>query len=154
MRVFSAFQDLLSDVNSGLNAGPLNAVNAGFPSPARDYEEKKLDLNKEFIKHPAATFFLRCKSDAMTGAGIFFDDLLIVDRSLNAKDGDIVIAYYRGNFMVRRLGFSFGLSRFKNKKNRVVLLAENENYKSVTVGRNDELLIWGIVSSVVHKFRS
>jgi DNA polymerase V len=78
-------------------------VPAGFPSPAEDFVEGSLDLNKHLIDHPAATFFLRVSGDSMIGVGIHADDLLIVDRSLKAKNDDIVIAILHGELTVKRL---------------------------------------------------
>lgn len=161
MGVFSVFQNQSENVINNQNTVQVPAVNAGFPSPAQDYEEKKLDLNQKFIKHPAATFFVRCKTEAMSGAGVFFDDLLIVDRSLDAKAGDVVVAYYDGKFVVRRLTFSNkkskkagGVTVLPNpNKNRVVLEAENKKYKPLAVEGDEDFMLWGVVSCVVHSYR-
>jgi DNA polymerase V len=78
-------------------------VPAGFPSPAADYEEDKLDLNKHLIRHPAATFFVRSIGDSMLGAGIHCGDLLVVDRSLEPRDRSVVIAAVNGELTVKRI---------------------------------------------------
>lgn len=76
---------------------------AGFPSPADNMIERKLDLNELIVKHPASTFFVRVAGDSMIDAGIHEDDILVIDRSLNAKNGDIILAILNGEFTVKRL---------------------------------------------------
>ena len=93
-------------------------VSAGFPSPAGDYEESRLDLNRYLVKNPAATFFVRVTGDSMVGAGIHHDDILVVDRSLEPKTGNVVIAALDGELTVKRI-------RIRRKK--VFLEPENEN---------------------------
>jgi DNA polymerase V len=116
-------------------------VSAAFPSPAADYEEKKLDLNKHLIKNPAATFFVKASGDSMIGAGIHNGDLLIVDRSLDPKDKSIVIAVVSGEFTVKRLRIS---------KRKIILESENENYPARQIGEEAEFEVWGVVTNVVH----
>jgi len=117
-------------------------VPAGFPSPAADYEEHKLDLNKHLIKNPAATFFVRVTGDSMEGAGIYHEDLLIVDRSLEPKDKNVVIAVVNGELTVKRI-------RIKNKK--ITLEPENENYSVQEITEDTEFEVWGVVTNVIHK---
>ena len=81
----------------------ISKVPAGFPSPADDYVEERVDLNAHLIKHPSATFFLRVKGESMTGAGIFDNDLVIVDRSLDPMSGSVVIAVIDGELTIKRL---------------------------------------------------
>ena len=116
-------------------------VSAGFPSPAADYEESKLDLNKHLIKNPPATFFVRVTGDSMVGAGIHHADLLIVDRSLEPKDKSVVIAVVNGELTVKRI-------RIKGKK--ITLEAENENYCARQITEETEFEVWGIVTNVIH----
>ena len=116
-------------------------VRAGFPSPADDYIERHLDLNKHLIKHPAATFFVTASGDSMTGAGIASGDMLVVDRSLEATHGAIVIAAINGELTVKRLSRSAG---------RVQLLPENTQYKPIEITQEEELVIWGVVTYVIH----
>jgi DNA polymerase V len=114
---------------------------AGFPSPADDYCDGKLDLNKYLIRKPAATFFVRVTGDSMTGAGIHDGDLLVVDRSLEAKSGRVVIAVINGEMTVKRLF---------QKGDRYYLKAENSSYPAIELKELDDLTIWGVVTSVVH----
>ncbi|MGH7261315.1 MAG: LexA family protein [Nitrospiraceae bacterium] len=116
-------------------------VPAGFPSPADDYLEGKLDLNQHLIKHPAATFFVRVTGDSMTGAGIHSGDLLIVDRSLEPADNSVIIAIVDGELTVKRLC---------QRQGRFVLLPDNDKYPPVDI-REDAFEVWGVVTHVVHK---
>jgi len=117
-------------------------VTAGFPCPAEDFIEGSLDLNRHLIDHPAATFFLRVSGDSMTGAGIYADDLLIVDRSLKAKNNDIVIAVLYGDLTVKSL---------IKKGERWLLHAENPNYPDLELPEDAE--IWGVVTNAIRGFR-
>jgi DNA polymerase V len=117
-------------------------VQAGFPSPADDYIERYLDLNSEFIKHPSATFLLKATGESMIDAGIFPDDVLIVDRSLTPSDGSIVIAALNGELTVKRL------SRANNK---VRLLPANPSFQPIDITEDQEMVIWGVVTLVLHK---
>jgi DNA polymerase V len=117
-------------------------VPAGFPSPAADYEEDKLDLNELLIKHPVATFFVRAIGDSMVGAGIHCGDLLVVDRSLEARDRSVVIAVVNGELTVKRI---------RIRKKKITLEPENESYRAQEINENMEFEVWGIVTSVIHK---
>ncbi len=119
----------------------LSRIKAGFPSPAEDYLDRKLDLNEFLIKHPAATFFVKVKGDSMTGAGIHSGDILIVDRSIEAKDGKIVVAILNGEFTVKR---------FQQQKNKISLVAENQQYKPIDITPGTDFEVWGVVVHVIH----
>jgi len=121
----------------------LGGVSAGFPSPAEDYTDRKLDLNELLIKNEAATFFVRVDGDSMIGAGIHHDDILVVDRSREAVSGDIVIAILDGELTVKRLVKESQYGR---------LVAENPNYPSIEITEEIGCEIWGVVTSVVHQF--
>ncbi|HCE6135882.1 TPA: translesion error-prone DNA polymerase V autoproteolytic subunit [Legionella pneumophila] len=117
-------------------------VQAGFPSPADDYIERYLDLNSEFIKHPAATFLLRATGDSMIEAGIFSNDILVVDRSLEPVDGKIIIAALNGELTVKRLSCQNG---------KVQLISANPNYKPIDITGEEDMVIWGVVTLVLHE---
>ena len=117
-------------------------VSAGFPSPAADYEEDKLDLNKHLIKHPAATFFVRVIGDSMVGAGIYCGDLLVIDRSLEPRDKSVVIAVVNGELTVKRI---------RMRKQKITLEPENENYSAQQINEDEEFEVWGVVTNVIHK---
>ena len=119
------------------------AVSAGFPSPADDYLEGSLDLNEHFIRHPAATFYVKASGDSMRGAGIFDGDLLIVDRAVSCPDGSIVVA---------RLGDEFTLKRILRKGDRVFLSPENEAFQPIEVTEDSDCEIWGRVIGSVRRY--
>ena len=120
----------------------LGRLPAGFPSPADDYIEGKLDLNRHLIKHPAATFFVRVTGDSMLEAGIHSSDILIVDRSLEAIDGNVIVAALDGELTVKRL----------YKRNNVLrLLPANKNYQPIEILAHQSFEIWGVVTNVIHK---
>jgi DNA polymerase V len=116
------------------------SVQAGFPSPADDYMEEKLDLNRFLIKNPSATFYVKVEGVSMVGAGIYPKDILIVDRSLRAKNNDIIIALVEGEFTVKRLSL---------QGDTVLLVAENAVYKPLDVSGTD-FQVWGVVTYVIH----
>ena len=121
----------------------LAQVAAGFPSPADDYLDRDLDLHELLIQHPAATFYVRLAGDSMQGAGLYDGDLLIVDRSLEPKHADIVIAVLNGELTVK----------FPFKQGRLVQLRPaNHHYPIITVTPDQELLIWGVVTGSIRQF--
>ena len=114
-------------------------VPCGFPSPAQDYVEDRLDLNKLLIRHPSATYFIKVSGESMHGAGISDGDLLVVDRSLSAVHGDIVIAAVEGEFTVKRLQL----------RPVVQLNPMNSAYSPIVVGNEDTLDIFGVVTYII-----
>jgi DNA polymerase V len=118
-------------------------VQAGFPSPADDHLEDQLDLNKHLIHHQEATFFVRAQGESMLGAGIHPGDILVVDKSLVAKSGKIVIAVVDGEFTVKRL---------HKYKGNITLKAENPEFDDIVISEGSELIIWGVVTSVIHQY--
>jgi DNA polymerase V len=118
------------------------SVCAGFPSPAADYTDVPLDLNTHLVKHPAATFFVRCAGDSMINAGIYTGDTLIVDRSVRPVDGSVIIANLAGDFTVKRL---------KLQGSHALLVPENPKYKPInTQAFGDDFIVWGVVTYVIH----
>ncbi len=122
----------------------LSRISAGFPSPADDFLEKKLDLFEELVRHPAATFYVRAEGESMTGAGIFSGDTLIVDRALEARDGDIVVAVVDGELLVKYL---------EKQGDGIRLRAANPAYKPLEVQGEMDFEVWGVVTNVFHKVR-
>ena len=117
-------------------------VQAGFPSPADNYIESKIDLNEHLVKHPSSTFFVKVDGLSMIDAGIYPGDILIVDKSLNAKSGQIVIAILNSEFTVKTLIFD------KNKK---YLQPANKDYKTIDLDEYEDYQIWGVVVYIIHK---
>ena len=120
----------------------LDSVSAGFPSPATDYMENKLDLNEYLVKHPAATFIVKANGPSMIEAGILSGDLLIVDRSVTPKSDNIVIASVFGDLTVKKL---------RKKGSALFLVSANNEYSSIEVREEMECFIWGVVTYVIHK---
>src|SRR5262245_39199254 len=118
-------------------------VAAGFPSPADDYLEGRIDLNEHLIRHPAATFFVRVSGDSMTGAGIHDGDLLIVDRAAEVVSGCIVVA---------RVHDEFTLKRIRKEGRRVFLVPENAQYPPIEVTEGSDFEIWGRVTGSVREY--
>jgi DNA polymerase V len=118
-------------------------VKAGFPSPADDFIELSIDLNKHLIKHKDTTFFVTVKGHSMKNVGIFDGDLLVVDKSLEPTDGKICICQIDDNFTVKRI---------KIERRIVWLIAENEDYPPIKVTPENEFIIWGIVTSSIKQF--
>ncbi len=121
-----------------------NRVSAGFPSPAQDYIEQALDLNALCIKHPAATFFVRVEGDSMLEAGIHPGDILVVDRSLQAEHGDIIIASLYGEMTVKELAL----------RPQLRLLPRNKAYQAIDLADGCDLTIFGVVTHAIHTLRN
>lgn len=119
-------------------------IRAGFPSPAQDYVDGILDLNKELIQHPAATFYARVVGDSMS-PGIAEGDLLVVDRSLNATDDCIAVCCVNDEFTIKRLDLT------QKGKGFIRLLPDNPKYEPITVTEDDNFILWGVVRYVIHK---
>ncbi len=122
----------------------MSKVSAGFPSPADDYLEKNLSIDKLLIKNQASTFLIRVGGDSMINIGIYEGDILIIDRSLDAKNKDIVIASIFDELTVKRLIFDI--------QGNPQLKAENPLYSNIEIKNKEDLIIWGVVTSAIHQF--
>lgn len=119
----------------------MESVSAGFPSPADDYIDNKLDLNEFLIKNPSATFFVRVTGDSMVNAGIYSGDILVVDRSIEAKNGYVIIAVIDGELLVKRL---------RQTKKKIFLYPENSNFTPIEITSQMNFEVWGVVTNVIH----
>ncbi|PPR48644.1 MAG: LexA repressor [Alphaproteobacteria bacterium MarineAlpha5_Bin5] len=119
----------------------IDSVSAGFPSPATDYLESKLDLNEYLVKHPAATYIVKANGPSMIKAGIMSGDLLIVDRSITPRNENIVIASIFGDLTVKKI---------RKKDTSLFLVSANQEYPSIEVKEEMECFIWGVVTYVIH----
>ena len=119
----------------------IDKVSAGFPSPASDYMELKLDLNDYLISHPAATFIVKANGTSMINSNIHSGDLLVVDKSLTPKNNSIVIASIFGDLTVKKL---------KKKYKKIFLVPSNSNYPSFEVKEEMDCFVWGVVTYVIH----
>ena len=117
-------------------------ISAGFPSPADDFKEVRISLDKELVKNKESTFYARVSGDSMIGAGLDDGDLLVIDRSLSPENGKIAVCFIDGEFTVKRI---------KKEKNKVYLIPENKKYKPLEIKEEDQLIMWGIVEYVIKK---
>ena len=125
----------------------LPEIKAGFPSPAQDYVENGIDLNRELVKNPSSTFFGRARGNSMEGAGIFDGDLLIIDKSLEPREGAIAVCFIDGEFTLKRIHFE----KHDGQVTAIWLQPENEEFSPIKVTQDNQFIIGGIV---VHSVRS
>ena len=118
------------------------SASAGFPSPAENYVEEKLNLNSYLIKNKESSFFVRVSGDSMINVGIFDNDILIVDRSLDPKRQSIVIVSIDGELVIKKL--------MKDQSKNYYLKSENSNYPNIKLNSNRDTIIWGVVTYVIH----
>lgn len=118
-------------------------VKAGFPSPAEDFSELSIDLNVELLRNPSATFFSRVNGDSMQDMGINHGDLLVIDKSMEPRDGKIAVCYIDGEYTLKKI---------KIDKDCCWLIPANEKYKTVKVTAENEFIVWGIVTYVIKSF--
>ncbi|MFN4082908.1 MAG: LexA family protein [Bacteroidia bacterium] len=134
------------DIYSAINTSSLelpyvqSGISAGFPSPALDFVDISIDLNKHLIKHPSATFYGRVKGNSLKNAGISDGDLLVIDRSLNPTNGKIAVCYIDGEFTAKRILL---------KKDELWLMPENEDYQPIKIEEDNNFIVWGIVTHVI-----
>ena len=119
-------------------------ISAGFPSPADDFKEIRISLDKELVKNQESTFYARVCGDSMIDAGLHDGDLLVIDRSLNPENGRIAVCYIDGDFTVKRI---------IKREEELYLKPENKNYKEIKIEKEDTLIIWGLVTYVIKKIK-
>jgi len=117
-------------------------ISAGFPSPADDFKEIRISLDKELVKNSESTFYARVSGDSMEDAGLSDGDLIIIDKSLNAENNKIAVCFIDGEFTVKRI---------KKEKGKFYLMPENKKYKPIELSEDNELIIWGVVEYVIKK---
>lgn len=119
-------------------------IRAGFPSPAQDYMEQAIDLNKELIRHPASTFYGRVVGDSMKDEGIEEGDILVIDKSLELQDDDLAVCFIDGEFTVKRV---------RLETDAAWLVPSNPDYPLIKVTKENEFIVWGIVTYTIKKNR-
>tara|TARA_Y100000768_G_C23974489_1_gene682353 strand:- start:2118 stop:2549 length:432 start_codon:yes stop_codon:yes gene_type:complete len=117
-------------------------ISAGFPSPAEDFKEIRISLDKELVKNSEATFYARVSGNSMEDAELCDGDMIIIDRSLNPESNKIAVCYINGDFTVKRI---------IRRGDKLYLRPENKNYKEIEIKDDSELIIWGIVTFVIKK---
>lgn len=133
--------EILSEVNLPFADG---GVHAGFPSPAQDYMDRSIDLNMELISHPESTFCARVVGNSMIDADVLDGDIIVIDRSVTANDGDMVVCILDGEFTVKYL---------HKEPNGVTLVPANKDFKEIQVAEGSNFEVWGVVTYVIHKAR-
>lgn len=119
-------------------------IRAGFPSPAQDYLESGIDLNKELVKNPSSTFFGRVSGDSMAGVGIEDGDLIVIDKSISASEGDIAVCFVDGEFTLKRIHI---------ENDFVWLVPENPKYRRIKVTPDQNFMVWGVVTYSIKDVR-
>jgi DNA polymerase V len=127
--------------NAKNNISFFGVIQCGFPSPAAEYIENGLNLHDLVVKKPAATYFMRAMGDSMTGAGIYPNDVLVVDRSITAKSGHIIVASLDGELTLKRLSYHFG---------KPILIPENSKYRPITVSQEQDFQVFGVLTYNLH----
>ena len=122
-------------------------IKAGFPSPAGDYQHESLDFNKDLIRHPEASFYGRIISDSMIDAGLCEGDLVVIDRSLEARNGDVVVAFVNGEFTIKYLDLSH------ERDGYIELKPANKNYSPIRVVADDDFEVWGVAVWSIRPWR-
>lgn len=121
-----------------------DGIHAGFPSPATDYMTQAIDLNKELVRHPAATFYGRVVGDSMIDAGVDEGDILVIDKALEVKDGDMAVCFVDGEFTLKYLSI---------KEDEIVLKPANPKYPEIVITEGVDFKMWGVVTYIIKKVR-
>ena len=131
----------MEEISTGLG---ISFISAGFPSPAEDFTELSISLDKHLIQNPAATFMVYANGNSMERVGIYHRDILIIDRSLSARNGDVIIALINGEFMVKQISIINGV---------LFLVPRNSQYASVKITSEMGFEVWGVVTYSIRKHR-
>lgn len=131
-----------ADISSAEPLTFVDGISAGFPSPAEEYIELAIDLNKELVKHPSSTFYGRVRGSSMKDANINDGDILIIDKSLPPRNGQKAVCFINGEFTIKTL---------KIEKGKVWLVPANEKYKPLEITPENDFVVWGVVTYVIHK---
>ena len=137
------------------------SVHAGFPSPAQDYMNNFIDLNKELVRHPAATFYARVVGDSMVDAGVDEGDVLVVDKALEPQEGDMAVCFIDGEFALKFISFKEPSGAVRGNKpgvsydilehRKMWLLPANEKYPPIEVTESNDFTVWGVVTYIIKK---
>lgn len=139
LKIYDA--DLLSELDLPYADG---GVRAGFPSPAQDYMDRSIDLNRELVPHPESTFYGRVEGDSMEDRGIFEGDIMVIDKSLEPRNGDVAVCMVDGEYTVKFVEFH---------PDHVMLIPANPAYRPLRVEADEQFDVWGVVTYVIHKTR-
>ena len=138
---------LQADFNEQLTLHYAQAIKAGFPSPAEDYMHDSLDFNRDLIEHPEATFYGRVEGDSMMEANICDGDIAVIDRSVEPKNGDVVVAFINNEFTIKYLDLTH------RKDGYIELRPANRNFRPIRIDEDDNFEVWGVVAWTIKKWR-
>ncbi len=136
--------DIFTPKSSKLKVPLVEGLKAGFPSPAEDYAEPTLDLNRHVVRNPASTFYARISGDSMEGAGISDGDIVVIDKSLEPKDGSVAVCFIDGEFTLKRILID---------KGRLWLQPANPKFKPIEITEENHFVVWGIVTYIIKKLK-
>ena len=122
----------------------VEGIRAGFPSPAEDFADPTLDLNRYVIKNPASTFYARITGDSMEGAGISDGDIVVIDKSLEPKDGSVAVCFIDGEFTLKRI---------KLEKGKLLLMPANPKFHPIEITEENHFVVWGIVTYIIKELK-
>ena len=128
-------------------------IHAGFPSPATDYMTQAIDLNKELVRHPAATFYGRVVGDSMIDAGVNEGDILVIDKSLEPRDGDMAVCFIDGEFTLKHIRFENETAKDGSRFSQIRLVPANDRSPVIEVSEGSDFIMWGVVTYVIKKVR-
>src|SRR5574344_1410905 len=138
---------LISEFRDKLKLQPVSSIKAGFPSPAADYSHESLDFNRDLIQHPESTFYGRVDGDSMMDAGINDGDIAVIDRSLEAENGDIIVAFINEEFTMKYLDTTH------RKDGYIELKPANDKYKPIRINSLDKFEVWGVVVWTIKRWK-
>lgn len=141
-------EEQIKNGNSGLAPMAESGIHAGFPSPAQDYMNPCIDLNKELVKHPAATFYGRVVGDSMLDAGVEEGDILVIDRALEASEGKMAVCFVDGEFTLKYISRQNPLT---GEKDGIWLVPANPKYPPMKVQDFSDFTVWGVVTYIIKK---
>lgn len=140
-------QIIQGDFGKKLDLQLAEAIKAGFPSPAQDYRHDSLDFNRDLIKNPEATFYGRVEGDSMIDAGICDGDIAVIDRSVQARDGDVIVAFINEEFTIKYLDLTHRMEGY------IELRPANPNFKPIRIDEDDDFEVWGVVVWTIKKWK-
>ncbi|MBR5068905.1 MAG: translesion error-prone DNA polymerase V autoproteolytic subunit [Bacteroidales bacterium] len=143
----SDIQIIKGDIEKKLELQYAEAIKAGFPSPAQDYRHDSLDFNRDLISHPEATFYGRVEGDSMIDAGISDGDIAVIDRSVQARDGDVIVAFINEEFTIKYLDLTH------RQEGYIELRPANRNFKPIRIDADDNFEVWGVVVWTIKKWK-
>ena len=143
----SNIQILQGNFNEKLKLPIAEGLKAGFPSPAEDYIHETLDFNRDLIRNPEATFYGRVEGDSMIEAGIFDGDIAVIDRSLEPRDGDVVVGYINEEFTIKYLDLCH------REEGYIELRPANPNFNPIRIDEDDSFEVWGVVVWTIKNWR-